>query len=317
MSTAICKCAPGMLNTGLPACSPTPKVIKKIVFVNLVANDGTLNSIDPSTTLNNAWIVALINNSDTSKRFFPTPELKNVDTPKTDPTFQTYDDDSKYFVKEGVRSFTGIFPDCPPAYKAKLESIRCNSGMGFYWIDIQGNFIGLNNGTTDGKLYPIPMNVQSVIGKVVMANDKSVTEVQFSYDIPAYVNDANLWMISGSAFPDFSPLQIAGLLDVNVTLVSVTDTVLTVKLSTPSPAADLPIAIQGLVTANFISSNDAATSKIYNVTDSANDTVVAAEISAGQYTLTCSSISAKTLILFAKLAGYDFTALKSLVIVTP
>lgn len=316
MSNAICVCNNGIGNTGLPLCVQLQKVIKKVIFVQTVSNGGVITKIDPATTLNKLWVTALLNNSDKSIAWFPTPEIKNIDTPKSDPVFQKFEDDSSNFVREGVRQFAGLIPSCPPMYKAKLETVRCNANTGVYLVDIEGNLIGMKVGT-DGFLYPLPINAQSIVAKVVLGNDKNVTSVMLDFEFPAFMNDADIRMIAGSAFPDFSPLTIAGLLDVNAKLVSVTDTVLTIDLSTPSPDLSAPITIQGWVTADFLSSNTSTLGKIYDVTDTVDKTITAAEISAGRYTLTYSTLITKTLILAAKKNGYDATQFTSIAIVTP
>jgi len=318
MSNLLCKCGTGMFNTGIANCSPTGKPIKKIIFVNLAQSSGTLNYINPGTTLNKAWFTALLNNPDTSQRFYLTPEFKNVDTPKSDPTFETYDDQSKFFIVEGYRMFNGVLADCPPLYKTYLESVRCNNGMGVYFIDTQNNVIGLTN-NSDNYLYPIPFDSQSMVAKAVMGNYKQTTQLAVEFGIPTFVDDGSIRMISGNAFPDFLPLAQSGLQTVNATLVNVTDTTLTVNLTVTGAALDQPVPVLGMAAANFVSYSGGTTSKIWNSTDSAAETVTVATNPAvpGQYILTFASISGKTLILAALMNGYDFSNLPSLVIATP
>lgn len=296
-----------MSNTGLPMCVQTQKVIKKSIFVNLVANDGTLNYLDPSTTLSLAAMTALINNADTSKRYYPTPEMKNVDAPKDAPKMEEWKDGSKFFIREGVRTFTGVFADCPPLYKGKLESLRCNSNIGKFDIDIEGNVMGLTNGT-DGKLYPIPVAVQSVFANVKYGTDDATQQIEFSYEIPSTVQDANFRMIGRNAFTDYNPVNIGGLIDVYYKKVSLSATVLVVDIYLPSPDLGALVPFQGLLSADFISYVTSATAKIRNVTGSADVTVVAAESASvpGRYTLTFTSTPASTLILDGIKSGYDF-----------
>ncbi len=308
MSNTICACQTGMQNSGLPICVQTQKVLKKFIFVNLQTAAGVNNFLDPSTTLNAAAMTALINNADTSIRYYVTPEIKNVTADKEDPVYEKFKDGSSFFIREGVRTFKGVFPDCPPLYKGVLESMRCNSNLGFYGIDIQGNIFGLTNGT-DGKLYPIPVNVQSVVAKVMLGTDDTTQQIDFSYEIPSWVLDSNFRMIGRNSFVDYNPVTLNGLLSVYFSLVSITDTVLTVNIYLQSPDLGALVPLQGLVTANFISSNTAATGKIYDVTDAADKTITAAAVAGtpGQYTLTYSTIAAKTLTLDASLSGYDFS----------
>ncbi len=320
MSNVICVCGQGLGNMGLPSCSPTGKVIKKVVFVQRVSNGGVLFSINPGTTLDKAtFLTPFLNNADRSLRGYPTPEIKEVDTPKEEPVFKKYKDGSSFFVREGVRTFVGTIPDCPPLYKSKLESVRCNSNTGVYLVDIENNWIGLTN-ESDGKLYPFPINSQAMVGKVVFGNDDDVASLMVNFEFPPSVRDADIRMISGSAFTDWQLSDITGLLDANYAKVSITKTDLVVDITTPSPALDQDIPVQGLVTADFISSDTGTTSKIYNVTDTSDDTITVAESASvpGRYTISYSSIAVKTLTLLAKKNGYDFTSfLTGAALVTP
>ena len=318
MANQLCVCNNGLSNTALPNCVPLQQVIKKVIFVQLASNAGTLTSIDPGTTLNKAWMTALLNNADKSLRFFPTPEIKNVDTPKDAPVFQKFKDDSSLKVRESVRKFKGTIPACPPSYKANLESVNCNNNTGVYLVDIAGNLIGLTN-NSDSKLYPIPINAQSLVANVIMGNDDSVSSIDLEFEFPAFIQDASLRMITANAFPDFTPLTISGLLNVNASLVgAVTDTQFVVKLTTPSPSLDAPIAVQGMTAANFVSSSTATASKVYDSTDAADKSVTVVESPAGTYTVSYTSITGKTLVPAMSANGYDFSnAFSGITITTP
>ena len=55
-------------------------------MVPLKANDGTLNGIDLSAPVP-TWST-LINEADSSKRWFPLPQFENVELPKADSQFE-------------------------------------------------------------------------------------------------------------------------------------------------------------------------------------------------------------------------------------
>lgn len=287
MANDICICNAGLDNTGLPSCAKVAKVIKKIIFVPLYDNDGVANSIDPTDTLDNSWVTALLNNVDKSQRWFPTPEIKNIDTPKNDPVFEAYEDDSSNFVRESVRKFTGKIPITPPAFKAKLESVRCNAGTGMYWVDLEGNIHGLTNGA-DNLLYPIPFNEQSLVAKVVLANDKSTTGIDLMFEFKPSLNDANLRMIGAEAFTDFSLLSISGLLDGAQTISDISTTGFKTLVESPVYGAlNNKVAITGLDVADFKSGTGVA-SKITNETDPSEVTITSVtedEDTPGLYTV--------------------------------
>ncbi len=310
MANEICKCGDGLSNTGLPLCTKLQKVIKKIVFVQLTANDGTLNKIDPATTLNKAWVDALLNHTDTSKRWYPTPEMKNITSEKDDADYETYEDDSMYFIKEKPRKFTGLFPATYAQYKSKLEAVRCVNNTGVYMIDVEGNIIGLTNGS-DGYLYPMPISAQSLYAKVNMASDKTTASVALSFEFLSTMQDGLMRMVTGSAFTDFSPLSISGLYDGYGVVSGVTTTGFTLKLTGPSSALDQPNYVQGLLAANFA---------LKEVTPTPGTIVITSvtETSKGTYVFVIpAQTTGDKLSVTPTLTGFDFSTVPSVAITIP
>lgn len=312
-----------MNNTALPLCIKTQKVVKKIIFQQLTTNAGVLNYVDASTTLNLAWFNALKANVDKSIRFYPTPEMKNVDTPKPEPKMEIWKDGSEFFVSELARKFSGIFPATPAMFKGALEAARCNNGLGVYLIDVEGNLIGLDptvgtTGTPGTKLYPIPINAQSVCAELVFGNDDNTQQIKLAFQFPQKISDAQFSMIDGAAFPDFDITSVSGLLNVNIVVTPTpTDTSAVLVITTPSPDLSAPVAVTGLVAANFTGHTGVA-SKIYNSAAAADVTVSAVvESPAGTYTLTYISTAVGTMVpRVSELVGYDSTNQKT-TFVTP
>jgi len=126
---------------------------KKLIFVNRKADDGTLNHIAAGTTLDQAWLDALINNTDKSKRWYPLPVITNPADVRDDPTYQEFDDNSRSITQLGRRTYSGMVLDHSSRYLAKLESWACQN-FSVYEVDKCGNLVG--NISSDGtKLYPI------------------------------------------------------------------------------------------------------------------------------------------------------------------
>lgn len=306
MSNQICACNVGINNLALPDCVDVQKVIKKIIFVNLNSNAGTANKIDPSNSNIQSWMTALLNNTDLSLRFFPTPELKNITTDKDDPEYEKFEDGSSIYIREGIRTFKAILPNCPPMLKKKFESIRCNQ-VGAYLIDIEGNVIGrTQNG--DAYLYPLPVNAQSMNAKSMWATDKTATNLAISFEFPTSLYDGDIRMISSANFSDFNMLAISGLLDVTATVSAKTTTGFTLTLVTPSSTLDVPVAVQGLVASNFVGYVSGTTSKIYDSTTSADKTVTVTEGNPGVYAVAFSAASSAD-VLKIKISknGYDWS----------
>ena len=74
----ICSCETVMGNTGLPSCYKALTLATGIFMTPTYGNDGTKNVIDTTDTIDDAYILAAINNADQSKRWFPLQKLNAV-----------------------------------------------------------------------------------------------------------------------------------------------------------------------------------------------------------------------------------------------
>jgi hypothetical protein len=76
----VCNCEVGLSNTGLPNCAPIADVTKRIILVPIFANDGTRNEYEvATTTFNQVFFDGKINEADASKRWFPLPDIENIE----------------------------------------------------------------------------------------------------------------------------------------------------------------------------------------------------------------------------------------------
>jgi hypothetical protein len=285
MST-LCSCDVSLQNTGSPSCSPVFGVTKQFILVPLIANDGTANKIDPSSPLNLAWITALINEADDSKRFYPTGALKNVAGERADPLYETFDDQSKEFIRPGIRNVTALILKKGPELLALLNSNRC-SEFGIYIIDANGSVFGkiANN---DGFLYPIQIEASTFYAKLVFTNDSAVQKLMLSFEWENNQRDEDLRMILASSITGVNLANVKGLMNVYTTILytSTTEMVLGIYAKFGNIITNYPV--QGLVAADFISSDSGTSSKIYNETDASDVTLTSVSESntyPGQYTL--------------------------------
>lgn len=251
-----CNCNVGLSNTGRPGCVPLQSVTSKLIMVPLTANDGTLNGIDLSAALP-TWS-DLINEADSSKRWFPLPEFENVELPKADSQFEEANSGRMAFLRQGKRSFAGELwgDDSTPTLLGKLTSGRCVQ-FGVYIVDVNGNLIGSKS---NGFLYPIPVDEQSWDPKFMFATDSTVQKIMLGFDFYRLFDESTMYMITvteaGINFNDLS-----GLIDVNLTEVSQVTTVsITVNASFDYGTALNPILFQG--------ATNTADWSIYNVTTS-------------------------------------------------
>lgn len=236
-----CNCNVGLSNTGRPGCVPLQSVTSKLIMVPLTANDGTLNGIDLSAVLP-TWS-DLINEADSSKRWFPLPEFENVELPKADSQFEEANSGRMAFLRQGKRSFAGELwsDDSTPTLLGKLTAGRCVQ-FGVYIVDVNGNLIGSKS---NGFLYPIPVDEQSWDPKFMFATDSTVQKIMLGFDFYRLFDESTMYMITvteaGINFNDLS-----GLIDVNLTEVSQVTTVsITVNASFDYGTALNPILFQG------------------------------------------------------------------------
>lgn len=298
MSSLVCDCDDaGLTNTGAPSCIPKFGVTKKIIMVPLTADDGTLNSIDLTATIDAAYINARINHADKSKRWYPiSGDIKNVAKTKSESTKQTYDDGSVFPIQSGVYSFTGIFPNGNQVFAGILNSSRCTQ-FGIFEIDANGSLRGYNKNEAD-ILYPIPVNNNTWEPIWNDVSDTVLEHTTLNFQFDSNLQPEYLQILSSADITGISLLNVNGLVDVLSTNVSCSTTVLVVKLRTKynTPA-------KGLVAGDFA---------IYNVTDSAAKAIsTSVESPSGTYTITFSgtgNAAGEIIRLTPTKTGFDYTA---------
>lgn len=309
----VCACTNPINNTGTD-CQPLMEVITKLIFVRMIDDSGTRNFIDLTATLNDAYFTAALNNTDYSQRWFPTPAIKNVENNREAPIYENFNDGTKLFIREGVRSFTGkiIGSDGSPITKAMMDSFRC-SNMGVYAIDRLGNLIGIIS--SDGtQMFPIELDQQSINGQFNFSTDTTGQATTISFDFSQNVNDSCLRMIAASEITAATSLKdLRGLLDIYVDYTSPTATSVVVTISKKWGTAKNPTKVTGLVVGDFASSVTGTTSRLRNVTDGADVTITGVTESTtnkGTYTLTYASQTVTDVIqVYVKKNGFDGTGM--------
>jgi hypothetical protein len=86
---------------------------------------GVANAIDLTASVP-VWST-LINQADSSKRWFPLPQFENVELPKADSLFEEANSGKMAFLRQGKRSFSGELwsEDSTPTLLGKLQLNRC------------------------------------------------------------------------------------------------------------------------------------------------------------------------------------------------
>ena len=245
-----CDCNETLANTGTVSCPTVANVTKKVIFVPTFDNDGALNKLDLSVELSQAVLDALINESDASKRWYPTPLIENVVTERADSSFDEAPSGRKAFIKQGTKNTTYEIWKEGGALQGQLEKIRC-SDVSVFIIDIDGGIRGTITDDNDGFLYPVKIDNDSFDVKMIDATDTTVAKLAVTYDYDQTESDSSLRMISsGDITADL--LGANGLLDISSTIIGViTTSTVTVKLTTIFGSAGNLITDKGLIDTDF------------------------------------------------------------------
>ena len=289
-----CNCASGLSNTGRPNCVSLQSVTSKLIMVPLFGADGTANFIDLTLHLP-AWS-DLINETDSTKRWFPLPNFENVELPKADSQFEEANSGRMVFLRQGKRSFAGELwaEDSTPTLLGKLQNNRCVD-FGVYIIDVNGNLVGSK---VNGALYPIAVDNPSFNPTFTFATDSTTQKIMLGFDFDRLFDESTMYMITpteaGINFNDLS-----GLIDVNLDALSVASTDVTFDAVLDYGTALNPIRFSGALSADFA---------LYNNTTSATVSVTAVENLPleGNYTLTyIAQTAADSLTLSIVKTGFD------------
>lgn len=302
-----CSCEVTFNNTGTPNCIPAFKVWKKFIVVGLTANDGTQNRIASTDTLDSTFFSAKFNHVDSSKRWYPLPAMKNIESTKADNITENFNDQSTIFVQEGVRGMTALLVGQGTILAGQLKTARC-SQFGVYAVDGDGSLYGYTN-NEDGYLYPIPVDNNTWAPVWLMASDTTVQKIQLTFQFDSNLQDEYINMIVSSDITGINLLSSTGLIDVLSTVVSCGQTSTVLKLYTRYGSNFNKIPMEGLVITDFYDAVGGANSKIYNTTNSLAVTLTSVtESPEGTYTLAYASQTVADVLRFTPVkTGYDFS----------
>jgi hypothetical protein len=228
-----------------------------MILVPLTATDGTKNGIDLNAALP-IW-EDLINEVDSSKRWFPLPAFENVELPKADSLFEEANSGRSAFLRQGKRSFAGELwaEDSTPTFLGKLQKSRCVD-FGVYIVDVNGNLIGSE---VDGFLYPIEVDNASWNPVFMFATDSTVQKIMLTFDFNRLFDESTMYMItSEEGGIDYNSLT--GLIDVLFSNVSATVTTGTFDAKFCYGTALNKLEFAGALAADFTVNNETALSPI-------------------------------------------------------
>lgn len=268
MSGTICTCDSQVKHLGLPNCDKNIAIPRRLIFVPTYKNDGTLNYIDAETDAigTSAYWDNLQYNTDETARYFPlSKDFESVEMAKADSVYEEFPSGRREFVRDGVRSFTGVLPNTAIPIIGKLKSKGC-AKLSVFIIDNEGKLIGYEK--TKGKLYPLQLADNTMNSIYQFATDTTVPKVMVSFEFDRAIADENISYILAEDIGIDLFTQFKGKMDINVVQVGTgTTTGFTVDVYQDYGNAKKKIAVEGLVTADF---------SLYNDTDAASITITSA-----------------------------------------
>lgn len=303
---AICSCDYSLQNTGLPNCNYVLKYAIAAMLVPMRDSAGTANKIASGATVNDAYILGKFNDTDKTQRFYYLKNLKNanIGTP-AEPVYQTFDDNSKVKIDNGITSASFIFAASSPTFLSKMQSFECEQ-MGIYFIDKEGYIIGIASGN---DLLPIEIAQNSMNSQPTYGTPTTTYQITTSFDWAQSVDHGDVRAWENTV--NWSSSTIASLLDVSGLLSGgVAQTTFTVDLFYDYGSLNNKLPAEGLVIGDF---------SLYNETDAASitlTTVTESTTVAGRYVFVYPSQTvADVLTLSGSKQGFDFTNLADLAIV--
>jgi hypothetical protein len=273
-------CICGVPNTGLDPCPVDSAPIKGLIFVKMIADDGTKNSIDVETVFDQDALDDLVNQSDSSKRFFPVMSGDLFAVTYTDPTATNGQFGALYYaLKTSGKSLLFTVAD---ASELNAESWQSGFGCGqwgVYAVDSLGQVYGYIS--TDGtELYPARIATGSFIATFKQAdfdtNLPNRVELKFAFDTIAN-KGINARIMTGITA---DVLGATGLQNVDFEYSDVSATGFTLKAYRQSATAS-KVPQTGLLQTNFTIKN--------KVTDVTVASTAFAEVADGEYDFTYAS----------------------------
>lgn len=278
--SVICSCDAKVQHLGMPNCNDSFGILLRPIIVPIYKNDGTLNYIDTSAALSTqAYWDGLQYNTDETARFFPfTIDMEEVKNEKGETVYQQYASGRRSYVRDGVRTGSGMFPEAPAALVGKVNSKKC-SLHGLMWMDHKGNLVGIEK--VKGRLYPIQLAKNTLSAIFNPATDTTVPNVMLQWEYDQSVKDENLSFIPAGEIGIDLFTQFNGKTDAYVEQVGTgTTTGFTVDIFTSTGNAVKRTPVKGLVAADIV---------LYNISDSLAVTVgtlVESSTVPGRYTVT-------------------------------
>ncbi|PHR23553.1 MAG: hypothetical protein COA36_16615 [Desulfotalea sp.] len=211
-----CECDSSHKNLGVKSCPIVVKTKKKDFFVSIMASDGTRNSILSTDfvggVLPEAYILGKLNESDPTKRWFPTPDkYENVTPGMTDTKTEEFNSGRVERVQSGVRTFEGDIVNQDSTLASKILSFGC-SDFGTFEVFIDNAIRGeVNDDKTE--LFPLKIEEGTLDARdIETVEGNSVQRIKVTYQFSNLVDESKFMVIPGASI-ETDLLKANGLLD--------------------------------------------------------------------------------------------------------
>jgi len=295
-------------NSGRTDCDVIASVMQGGFFMFTTADDGTKNKIVLSADIDDAFITARINDTDASKRWYPTGELENIQGERAEAVFATAPSGRKVRLKDGVRNVIAEMWEQGPSLMQEWEKASCPQ-ISYFAIDDEGKLTGMVLDPEDANLYPIKIQKNTFSMNLKLATEDLPSMVELSFDFDSNEEDS---LLKSIAKADISAdlLVVNGLFGVTSTYAGIATTKFTVTLTEKYGSAKNKILVGGLLTGDMA---------LYNVTDSAAVPItVFTEVTKGVYKLEyAAETSGDVLRLTITKEGFEFSSVTTNTILIP
>ena len=189
-----CACEGSILNTRTPDKQRVATSGVKFIAVRRKADDGTFNQIVATDTIDEAYLLAKINDEDESKRWYPIGEFRNQEDVRADAVTETLSSGENILTQQGLRTYLGWLINYAPVYIKALKSFKCFD-FGVYIIDDCGSLTG--SITKDGTaLRPIRINNNNWNPTYVKGTPSVSAKIQLAFEFSQLEVDEDLRIIA-------------------------------------------------------------------------------------------------------------------------
>jgi hypothetical protein len=180
-----CTCNIDLLPLGSPRCSFDFSIIRGAIFFDASVVDDNTNFTDGILEIEDLIDAGLA---------VASPKFFDVTTDKEASVTQTFADGTAFYIRDGIRTFTGIVAKATPSQVGAFTNLRCKK-TAVYLVDNNGNILGyIKDDVVDvgTKLYPIPIEAGTVDAILAFANDAAIRQSTVTFQFSQSVADKQL-----------------------------------------------------------------------------------------------------------------------------